>query len=111
MRLDAGVIAEPPERDLSVTTCSTRHVASTDGYAGTFHMQPLDAAALRALSEYLWHFTAYNYAGHAVLASEARGLGLTHALTIASLERAVAGACDRLTLRDWTHDATRRREF
>ena len=81
-------------------------LTSTDGYAGTFHVQPLDAAALRALSEYLWHFTAYNNAGHAVLASEPRGSGLTHVLTIASLERAAAGSCDRVTLRDWTHDAT-----
>ncbi len=77
-----------------------------DGYAGTFNAQPFDAAALRALSEYLWHFSVYNNAGHAVLASEARGTGLRHALTIASLERAAVGSCDRVTLRDWTHDAT-----
>jgi hypothetical protein len=81
-------------------------LSSTDGYAGTFNAQPLDAAALRALAEYLWHFTVYNNAGHAVLASESLGSGLTHTLTIASLERAAAGSCDRVTLRDWTHDAT-----
>ena len=66
-------------------------LSSADGYAGTFNAQPLDAAALRTLSEYLWHFTAYNNAGHAVVASESRGAGLTHALTIASLERAGRG--------------------
>jgi hypothetical protein len=76
-----------------------------DGYAGTFNAQPLDAAALRALAEYLWHFTAYNNAGHAVLASESRGTGLAHTLTIASLERSAGGSCDRVVVREWTHEA------
>jgi hypothetical protein len=74
-----------------------------DGYAGTLNERPLDAAALRALSEYLWLFTSYNNSGHAVVASEARGPGLAHALTIATLER--RAACDRVTLRDWVHEA------
>jgi hypothetical protein len=76
-----------------------------EGYAGTLNARPLDAAALRALAEYLWLFTAYNNSGHAVLASESRGTGLAHVLTIASLERAVLGTCDRVTLREWTHEA------
>jgi hypothetical protein len=76
-----------------------------DGYAGTLNARPIDAAALRALAEYLWQFTVYNNGGHAVLASEPRGAGLEHALTIASLERAVIGTCDRVTLREWTHEA------
>lgn len=65
-------------------------------------MRPLDAAALRDLNEYLWRFTAFNNADHAVIASESRSApGLAHALTIASLERAPAGAdCDRITLHD-----------
>jgi hypothetical protein len=76
------------------------------GFAGTLNARPLDAAALRELGEYLWLFTSYNNSGHAVVASEARGPGLTHAVTIASLERAAGEAtCDRVTLRDWTHTA------
>jgi hypothetical protein len=79
---------------------------SGDGFAGALSVRPLDAAALRDLSEYLWSFTSYNNAGHAVLASEPRAAsGIAHALTIASLERAASGSCDRVTLRDWTHTA------
>jgi hypothetical protein len=66
------------------------------------NVRPLDAAALRGLNESLWRFTLFNNADHAVIASEARpAAGLAHALTIASLERAAAGAdCDRITLHD-----------
>lgn len=79
----------------------------TAGFAGMLNARPLDAAALRELSEYLWRFTTYNNADHAVLASEpSSAAGLAHVLTIASLERAVYGAgCDRVTLREWTHAA------
>lgn len=72
------------------------------GFAGVLNVRPLDAAALRELNEYLWRFTWFNNADHAVIASESRpSLGLAHALTIASLERAAAGAgCDRITLHD-----------
>lgn len=76
------------------------------GYAGTLNVRPLDAAALRNVVEYLWLFTPYNNAGHAVVASTPRGPALAHVLTIATLERgANASACDRVTLRDWTHEA------
>jgi len=72
------------------------------GFAGVLNVRPLDAAALRELNEYLWRFTLFNNADHAVIASESRpAVGLAHALTIASLERAVAGAnCDRFILQD-----------
>jgi hypothetical protein len=78
--------------------------ATAEGFAGVLNVRPIDATTLRELSEYLWFFTPYNDADHAVLASETRP-GLQHALTIASLERAVSGACDRVVVRDWTHTA------
>lgn len=83
-------------------------LTTTDGYAGTLNERPLDAAALKSLSEYLWLFTTYNNAGHVVVASEARAGGLAHAISIATLERHGNGgaACDRVLLRDWTHAAT-----
>ena len=77
-------------------------LAAADGFAGSLNARPLDAAALRDLVEYLWLFTSYNNAGHAVLASEASLPGPAHTLTLASLERAAGGACDRVTVRDWT---------
>jgi hypothetical protein len=74
---------------------------STTGFGGVLNAQPIDARALRELSEYLWHFTPYNNSGHAVLASEPRNATeLGHALTIASLQRAVGGTCDRVVLHD-----------
>jgi len=80
---------------------------AADGFAGMLNARPLDPAAVRELSEYLWWFTTYNNADHAVLASEpSSGGALAHVLAIASLERAAFGAgCDRVTLRDWTHTA------
>ena len=78
-------------------------LAFDDGFAGVLNRRPLDAAVLRDSSEYLWLFTLYNNSGNAVVASEGRGPGLTHAVTIASLER--GSGCDRVVLRDWTHAA------
>jgi hypothetical protein len=75
------------------------------GVAGTLNVRPLDAAALRELSEYLWRFTLYNNVDHAVLASEPVGSGLAHTLTIASLERGTNGGCDRVKMRAWRHTA------
>jgi hypothetical protein len=67
--------------------------------------RPLDAAALREVSEYLWRFTLYNNVDHAVLASESAASSLAHALTIASLERGPSGSCDRVVVREWRHTA------
>jgi hypothetical protein len=81
-------------------------LAAADGFAGVVNARPLDAAVLRGLVEYLWRFTSYNNAGHAVLASEASLPGPTHSLRLANLERAAAGAaCDRVTVREWTYEA------
>jgi hypothetical protein len=77
------------------------------GYAGTLHERPLDAAALQSLSEYLWLFTTYTNSGNVVVASEPSSGELAHTLTIATLERLGGGAaCDRVTLRAWTHAAS-----
>jgi hypothetical protein len=82
-------------------------LSTTNGYAGTLNERPLDAAALKHTSEYLWLFTTYNNSGHVVVASGTRAGGLAHSITIATLERQANGpACDRVTLRDWTHTAT-----
>jgi hypothetical protein len=72
------------------------------GFSGVLNVRPIDGAALRELSEYLWRFTTYNNADHAVIASEPRNsLEPGHLLVIASLERAAYGGnCDRITLRD-----------
>lgn len=82
-------------------------LGADDGSAGTLNRRPIDAAALAALSEYLWQFTLYNNFGHAVLASRGRttGTALEHELVIASLERGATGGCDRVVVRAWTHRA------
>ena len=78
-------------------------------FAGTLNHQPLDAASLRDLSEYLWRFTHYNNADHAVLTSVPRTVttGLAHVITLATLERGAAAlGCDRITVREWLHTAS-----
>jgi hypothetical protein len=75
-------------------------------FAGGFNKRPLDSAALRELSEYLWHFTAYNNVDHAVLTSVPRTVtaGLAHVLTLATLERGAATqGCDRVTVHEQLH--------
>jgi hypothetical protein len=79
--------------------------AAGAGFAGVLNARPLDAAALREVSEYLWRFTLYDNVDHAVLASEPAASGLAHVLTIASLERGPSGGCDRVVVRDWRHTA------
>lgn len=78
---------------------------TTGDFAGTLNVQPLDAAALGGLAEYLWEFSEYDNVNHAVVSSEARPvtIGLAHTLTLASLER--GATCDRVVLREWTYTA------
>jgi hypothetical protein len=81
-------------------------LTAAEGFFGVLNARPLDAAAMRELVEYLWLFTSYNNAGHAVLTSEALLPGPAHTLTLASLERAAGGTtCDRVTVREWTYAA------
>jgi hypothetical protein len=82
-------------------------LGSTAEAGGTLNARPVDAVALRELGEYLWRFTTYNNADHAVLGSEARAsTTIEHVLTLASLARgAGAGGCDRVTLHEWLHTA------
>ncbi len=77
----------------------------TGDFAGTLNVQPLDAAALGGLAEYLWEFSEYDNVNRAVVSSIARPVvtGLAHTLTLASLER--GSTCDRVVLREWTTTA------
>jgi hypothetical protein len=78
---------------------------TTGEFAGTLNVQPLDAAALGGLAEYLWEFSEYDNVNHAVVSSGARSAmtGLAHTLTLASLERGMT--CDRVSLSEWTSTA------
>jgi hypothetical protein len=79
-------------------------LTAADGFAGVLNVRPLDVAVVRDLVEYLWRFTSYNNAGHAVIASDMLAPDLAHSLTLASLERAVGGTtCDRVTVHDLRH--------
>ncbi|MCS6948305.1 MAG: hypothetical protein NZM12_11870, partial [Steroidobacteraceae bacterium] len=88
---------------------ATTDLAAPNGAAGTLHWRPLDAAVLRELVEYLWHFTAFNNADHIVLSSTpgpSDAATLQHAIEMARLTRAPhAGGCDRVDLLRWTHSA------
>jgi len=85
---------------------SDSSAAVISGPAGILNVQPRDATAMRELSEYLWHFTAWNNFGSAVLASvpDTGAADLGHALVIAELARdAVSAGCDRVTVQRWRH--------
>ncbi|MEZ5459431.1 MAG: hypothetical protein R3E65_09015 [Steroidobacteraceae bacterium] len=88
---------------------STTDLDAPSGQAGTVNSLPLDTAALKRISEYLWRFTIHNNADHVVLASEARAAPagrIAHAIEMARLTRAAtAGACDTIDILRWTHTA------
>jgi hypothetical protein len=75
------------------------------GAAGAMNQRPLTATELDALSEYLWQFTLFNNADHAVESSTVSGNGtvLTHTIRMGQLVRGVNGACDTVQMVDWTH--------
>jgi len=70
-------------------------------FAGVFNQRPLNTPALSDLSEYLWHFTEYNNADHAVLESAplAAASNLVHVLSLANLDRGGGtNGCDRVRI-------------
>ncbi len=83
--------------------------ATDNGIAGMLLQQPLDAATLRDLAEYLWHFTSFDNADHVVLESVPGGAAagsLAHAIRMAKITRStVPGECDRIDVLRWTHTA------
>jgi hypothetical protein len=81
------------------------NLADVQGPAGRLNLRPVDAAALRTLGEYLWTFSTYNNADHAVLASrDAQQNGsLEHEIVMAQLIRTGAGGCDRVSVSTLRH--------
>lgn len=81
--------------------------AADSGPAGILNSRPVDAAQMKTLSEYLWHYTTYNNADHVVLQSQAGNAPsdtLSHEISMARLTRAPnAGECDRIDVLRWTH--------
>lgn len=93
-----------------VFKCATLDRSSADnaGNAGQLTKRPFAADDLKFVSEYLWHFSVYNNALHAVLSSVpgTDGTGLTHTLQRVQVETgAGADGCDRIAIWDWVHSA------
>jgi hypothetical protein len=84
---------------------SAANAATEQGSAGVLNQRPIDAAALRTLSEYLWTFTSYNNADQAVLASigAPQDAGFGHEIVQAQLLRTSSGSCDRILVSTWRH--------
>jgi hypothetical protein len=84
---------------------SAVNLADVQGPAGLMNLRPLDAAALRTLSEYLWNFSIYNNSDNAVLASRGaqQSGSLEHEIVMAQLIRAGSGGCDRVSVSAWRH--------
>lgn len=72
------------------------------GAGGVLNARPLNVAALKTLSEYLWQFTGYNNFGNVVLKSAASSDGsLAHSLIMATLTAGTGGACDTIQVFDY----------
>jgi hypothetical protein len=84
---------------------SAVNLDDVQGSAGLMNLRPIDAAALRGLSEYLWMFSNYNNADHAVIASRGaqQNGSLEHEIVMAQLIRAGSGGCDRVSVATWRH--------
>jgi hypothetical protein len=75
------------------------------GAAGNMNQRPLTAEELETLTEYLWQFTMFNNSDYAVETStrSTDGGNLVQTIRMGQLIRGVAGSCDTVQLRDWTH--------
>jgi hypothetical protein len=84
---------------------SAVNLADVQGPAGALNLRPIDAAALRMFSEYLWNFSEYNNADNVVLASRGTPVNgsLEHEIVMAQLIRAGSGGCDRVSVSTWRH--------
>ena len=84
---------------------SDTDLRSDVGAAGSMNQRPLNADELKKLSEYLWQFTIFNNSDYVVdsSTSSASGSTITQTIRMGQLERSGAGACDTITIRDWTH--------
>jgi hypothetical protein len=88
---------------------SSIDLRSEQGDAGFYRATPLDSAALGALAEYLWQFTAYNNSDYVVVSSAAGAASasgeMAHTIRLAQLIRSTASSCDTVHINDWTHFA------
>jgi hypothetical protein len=85
---------------------SDSSAAVATGPAGVLNAQPRNAAEMRGLAEYLWHFTSWNNYGSAVLASvaDSGSAELGHSLLIATVTPdGISAGCDRIEVLKWRH--------
>ncbi|MEM7611859.1 MAG: hypothetical protein AAF270_09285 [Pseudomonadota bacterium] len=82
---------------------------SAQGYAGQLTKPAFNADDLKFVSEYLWQFSLYNNALHAVVSSEpgVDGDDLTHTLERVEVRtgQGAVNGCDRIELWHWVYAA------
>lgn len=108
-QIDRALDSDPSSMVVArIFRCSALDRSARDeaGAAGAINRAPVGAADVRFVSEYLWQFSLYNNALHAIVASEpASEPGLLHHDLIRA--EAVVGAgvdgCDRIDLYRWRH--------
>ena len=103
--LPVAVAKLPSRLSEELTDCSPSGRSEVSFLPTSGKVRPLNAAALQALSEYLWQFTSYNNVGNVVLSSAGATLsnGLTHSLIIASVVAGSANSCDTINVVEWKH--------
>lgn len=108
-QVDRALDSDPSSMVVSrIFKCAALDRSARDetGAAGAINRAPVGAADLRFVSEYLWQFSLYNNALHAIVTSApASEPGLLHHDLIRA--EAVVGAgldgCDRIDLYRWRH--------
>ncbi len=78
-----------------------------DGFAGRINTRPVDAAAVREFTEYLWQFRFFATGRRVVLESRAESSSdaAEHVLRIAFRNSQGVGNCDRVEVADWRFSA------
>jgi len=80
-----------------------------DGYAGVINARPVNPAAVRDFTEYLWQFRFFPAGRRVVLDSsaESRAASYDHVLRLAFRMSQGSGRCDRIELSEWRFSADR----
>ena len=109
-QFDRTMDVDPPAMVVSrVFRCAAldRTGRAIEGYAGRLNQAQPTAADLRFVSEYLWQFSVYNNALHAVVASEGSMRDGDPVHVLSRVEVVTGGGarsgCDRVELWDWEY--------
>jgi hypothetical protein len=107
-QFDRAMDVDPPAMVVTrIFRCEAldRTGRAVEGYAGRLNRAQPTAADLEFVAEYLWQFSVYNNALHAVVSSEGsmRDGDLVHVITRVEVVAGGGSGCDRIELWNWEY--------